>query len=126
MGEAKYNWTLPPDLKSFLQIGIPPTWYNFHDYAKDDFVVGCDADMISKQILWNATPPEPEYARIANEHPLIPLYMHRMMPTVPCQEGLPIVSMHQCSDNIVYGKNLWEYLERDGHIASGLIPDAWM
>merc|ERR1712232_908107 len=101
------------------------TWHNFHEFAKDEIAVGSKDDVLSRQLLWHATPENPEYAEDARKHPLIPLYMHRMMPSVPCESGLPVFSMHQCSGNIVYGKNLWDYLEQDRHIESGIIPEEW-
>lgn len=124
--EAKYGWIFPPDLKAFLQAGVPPTWHNFHELAKDDIPKGSKKDTISGELENHATPPEAAHVELARQHPLIPIYGHRMMPSIPCENGLPVYSMHEdCSDNIIYGDNLWEYLERDDHIAKGIIPEEW-
>lgn len=43
---------------------------------------------------------------------LIPIYMHRMMPSEPTHEGNPVFSVHQ-TDIIVYGMNLADYLANE-------------
>ena len=46
------------------------------------------------------------------QFPLLPLFSHRMMPTVPHRAGLPVWSMHG-NDCISYGSNFWEWLEKE-------------
>ena len=46
------------------------------------------------------------------QYPLVPLFAHRMMPTVPHKAGLPVWSMHG-NDCISYGSNFWEWLEEE-------------
>lgn len=140
--EAKYGFRFPPDVKQFLRVGVPlnksgsratqiPSelpafyqtasdgWHNWHLLALDDIQVGCEADTVTKQIRWHAT-PEADKPQVPPDCGLIPLYCHRMIPSNPCQAGNPVFSMHGCYDNIIYGSNLWTYLEHDHEI---VIPE---
>ena len=113
--EAKFGFTFPPELREFLQVGLPTKWHNWRELIKDSVMVGFEADTVSQQLLWNATPEEEEdvpdeiwelvgsrdleeVKKQASLHRLVPIAGHRMMPSVPHECGLPVLSMHQCSD----------------------------
>eukprot|EP00931_Biecheleriopsis_adriatica_P076406 TRINITY_DN50117_c0_g1_i1.p1 TRINITY_DN50117_c0_g1~~TRINITY_DN50117_c0_g1_i1.p1 ORF type:complete len:289 (+),score=51.16 TRINITY_DN50117_c0_g1_i1:28-867(+) len=139
--EAKFGIQFPPDLRAFLQVGLPAGWHNWRELSKDDVPVGSAADTASQQIKWHATPEEQEEVPLSawlgeddtfeelverwRAHPLIPLRGHRMMPSVPHTCGLPVFSMHQMSDNIVYGSNFWTWLVKDCGVESTKIPQEW-
>jgi len=141
IAEGKFGFQFPPDLKAFLQVGVPSSWHNWHTLIKDDVDVGGQNDTVSQQIDWNAKPEEiamvPTSAWAGpdetfddllerwRQHPLIPISGHRMIPSVPHLCGLPVFSMHQCSDNIVYGENFWVWLEEDKFVKPGIIPTDW-
>lgn len=50
----------------------------------------------------------------------------RCIVTVPHKSGLPVISMHQCHDNIPYGKNFWEWISRDCKLPEGTVPVEWI
>ena len=136
--ESKFGFTFPPDVRSFLSSGVPSfvkktnsvpaqlpafyqtandKWHNWHLLASDEVTVGSELDTVTKQILTHATPANEE---VPADCKLIPIYAHRMIPSNPCQAGNPVFSMHGCYDNIIYGDNFLNYLERDHKIK---VPD---
>jgi len=128
--ETKYEISFPEDLKAFLQVGVPPNWHNWRELVRDDVVRGSPQDTISTARDWHATPADAEERRLTLMYPLIPIYENMMMPSVPSLSGFPVFRMYDCSvrdccDNIVYGSNLWEYLERDDHVREGVVPHQW-
>eukprot|EP00929_Paragymnodinium_shiwhaense_P054960 TRINITY_DN27555_c0_g1_i1.p1 TRINITY_DN27555_c0_g1~~TRINITY_DN27555_c0_g1_i1.p1 ORF type:complete len:274 (+),score=49.51 TRINITY_DN27555_c0_g1_i1:85-906(+) len=123
--EAKYGFRFPPDLKAFLRVGMPKGWHNWHALASDEIPLGFHGDTVSFVLDWHATPEEEEHREAARNHPLIPIVGHRMIPSIPCQAGLPVFSMHQCSDNIVDGENFWVWLERESKKTLSTIPADW-
>ena len=130
--QEKFGFKFPPEVLFFLQVGVPikhettegsipaelpafyqtasDGWHNWHLLASDELVVGSDDDTITKQIKWHATP---EHQSHPADYPLIPLFAHRMIPSVPHQIGNPVFSMHGCYDNIIYGRNFWVWLEEE-------------
>ena len=130
--EKKYKFKFPADVLFFLQVGVPlcpplkksgvPSelpdfyqtatdgWHNWHFLAKEEVTIGSPNDTVTKQIKWHATPQNQSHP---TEYPLIPLYSHRMIPSVPSTPGNPVFSMHGCYDNIVYGQNFWDWLACD-------------
>jgi len=51
--------------------------------------------------------------RLIDDAPkLIPIYMHRMMPSEPSTEGNPVFSVHQ-TDIIAYGVDLTDYFAQE-------------
>jgi len=115
--EAKFGFTFPPELREFLQVGLPTGegWHNWRKLIEDEVIVGSTGDTVSEQKRWNATPEEeggvPEATwefvksrdmedvrKQASLHALVPIRHHRMMPSIPHELGLPVLSMHQCSD----------------------------
>lgn len=59
-------------------------------------------------------------------YPLIPMRSHRCTVTVPHGYGLPVISMHECSDNIPYGKNFWDWVAKDSNLPEGTVPTEWI
>lgn len=136
--ETKFGFTFRPDVRAFLSSGVPGNvrkasrvpaalpalyqtandgWHNWHLLATDEVAIGSELDTVTKQILIHATPAAKE---VPTDCKLIPIYSHRMIPSNPCQAGNPVFSMHGCYDNIIYGDNFLDYLERDHKIR---IPD---
>jgi hypothetical protein len=140
-------------------VGSAFGWHNWIQLLSDDVCVGVPAndhdevsvekakhDTIGNQLRWHAPPDSDDpidaqgnplgpdalskRADALVRYPLVPVYAHRMMPTVPSCSGLPVWSMHG-NDCISYGDNFWDWLvnefDRDGKI--GLrqeIPQAWL
>ena len=126
--QAKYKFKFPEDLRQFLQVGLPvshgckpgvpeelPAFYSaanrgWHDWRTLLIITDPEKDTVLNQLSYHATPPDVEKGSYP---PLIPIYIHRMIPTEPSQRGNPVLSMHGCYDNIVYGSNLWDWLVQD-------------
>lgn len=63
---------------------------------------------------WGSRPPTLDEAHrlvgsLVAAPKLIPVYMHRMMPSEPCSAGNPVFSVHQ-RETIYYGFDLRDYL----------------
>lgn len=127
VAEERYRFQFPPDLRAFLQAGLPSA-RDFPDWRKcDDALLSGWLDLPRRGILfdvvhnnfwldeWGLRPPSAEDAqRVANEKVvaaprLIPIFKHRMMPSEPCLAGNPVFSVHQ-TDIIYYGVDLRDYL----------------
>eukprot|EP00697_Spironema_sp_BW2_P014366 gnl/Spiro4/4792_TR2399_c0_g1_i1.p1 gnl/Spiro4/4792_TR2399_c0_g1~~gnl/Spiro4/4792_TR2399_c0_g1_i1.p1 ORF type:complete len:207 (+),score=48.33 gnl/Spiro4/4792_TR2399_c0_g1_i1:34-621(+) len=129
--QRKYGFVFPPDVRFFYSLGVPlgkgnsplvpselpalyqtanSRWHNWHRLSRPDSVKGDANDTVTEQIAFHATPPGGAHPA---DTPLIPLYAHRMIPAVPCLPGNPVFSMHGCYDNILYGENFWEWLQRE-------------
>ena len=125
--ETRYGFQFPPDLRAFLQAGLPrggdfPDWRDGDEAALRGWL-----DLPRRGILfdveqngfwldeWGSRPPSLEEARrvaselVAEAPPLIPIYIHRMMPSEPHLPGNPVFSVHQ-TDIIYYGVDLRDYL----------------
>ncbi|CAJ1347406.1 unnamed protein product [Effrenium voratum] len=141
--EKRYDFRFPPDLKEFLQVGVPVggSWHNWHVLALDEVI----RDSVADVLRYECTPEDeealedlgdwaPEGERtlenaqaMAKAHPLIPIYAHRCIPTKPYECGLPVLSMHQCDDIIVYGENFWAWVAgSDCNLPDGTVPAEWM
>ncbi|HEY7310844.1 MAG TPA: hypothetical protein VH643_15880 [Gemmataceae bacterium] len=124
--EVRYGFRFPPDLRVFLQAGLPcgdrfPNWRSGDEVALGDWL-----DLPRRGILfdiehngfwledWGPRPPCLKEAQriasglIAAAPRLIPLYLHRMIPTEPHLPGNPVFSVHQ-TDIIYYGVDLRDY-----------------
>jgi len=142
--EEKYDFIFTPELREFLQVGIPAEWHNWRKLLAVE--KGLAEDTVSQQWMWHATPenegdvPEElwtflrstkedptldDVIALARKHKPIPVFKHRMMVAVPHQPGLPVLSLHQFTDNIIYGRNFWEWLENDKMVEKGIIPEEW-
>lgn len=125
--EERYGFRFPPDLRAFLQTGLP-SGSDFPDWRDGDAATLHGwLDLPRRGILfdvehngfwleeWGPRPASLDDARrITNEvvqaaPRLIPIFKHRMMPSVPCLAGNPVFSVHQ-TDIIYYGVDLRDYL----------------
>lgn len=125
--EGRYGFRFPPDLRAFLQAGLPsgddfPDWRNGDEDALRGWL-----DLPCRGILfdiehngfwldeWGRRPASLiETQRIASElvasaPRLVPVFKHRMMPSEPHLPGNPVFSVHQ-TDIIYYGVDLRDYL----------------
>jgi hypothetical protein len=128
--ERRFEFRFPPDLRTFLQAGLPcgssfPNWRFSDERALRDWL-----DLPRQGILfdveqndfwleeWGSRPATPESRKqqinelVSAAPRLIPVYSHRMMPVEPCEAGNPVFSVHQ-TDIIYYGVDLRDYLIRE-------------
>jgi len=125
--EAEFGFRFPPDLRAFLQTGLPagsgfPDWRNgdpeeIRDWLRQP-MEGVLFDVEHNGFWLPEWGPQP--AAIADAlgatremvsaaPKLIPIYKHRMMPERPSCEGNPVFSVHQ-TDIIYWGIDLRDYL----------------
>jgi hypothetical protein len=140
--ESRYGFTFPPDLRAFLQTAIP-CGKGFPDWRSGDKATLRDwLDWPRQGILfdvehngfwldeWGSRPASLEEAQhivnglVADAPKLIPIYIHRMMPSEPHLPRNPVFSVHQ-TDIIHYGIDLRDYFIREFLDSQGcvLIPD---
>ena len=120
--EAKFELRFPPELRQFLAVGVPigkisPNgkpcafkagdpfgWHNWRFLLDSKVRRGGQFDTVTTQKNWNATPRpcdssssfsarSQKVAEPLARYPLVPVWSHRMMPTVPHRPGLPVLSM---------------------------------
>lgn len=128
--EAQYGFRFPPDLRAFLQVGLPrgdrfPDWRDGNEAALQGWLdlprLGILFDIEHNGFWLDEWGPRPlslaEAQRVASAlvaaaPRLIPVYIHRMMPSEPHLPGNPVFSVHQ-TDIIYYGVDLRDYLIRE-------------
>jgi len=128
--EQRFGFTFPADLREFLQTALP-AGKHFPDWRE------CDASILTDWLNrpregvlfdvahnnfwldeWGSRPNELADANaivnklIDNAPKLIPIYMHRMMPSEPVDAGNPVFSVHQ-TDIIAYGVDLADYFAHE-------------
>lgn len=145
VAEKRYGFRFPPDLRAFLQAGLPsgsdfPNWRDGDEADLRGWL-----DLPCRGILFDVEHngfwlddwgPRPgiigDAVRLAREvvqsaPRLIPVFKHRMMPSEPCVTGNPVFSVHQ-TDIIYYGVDLRDYLIHEflacEHIGTWPIPDS--
>ncbi len=118
--------TLPPDLETFLRLGIPtgfPDWRGDPQAAvrkgqqlvEDLFVFDTERNDFWHVSLGDRPTDIEEAKEVVLKHirslaPLIPMKGHRYMPSSPARAGNPVISFHGPSDTIYYGSSLYDYL----------------
>jgi hypothetical protein len=125
--EARFGFRFPPDLRAFLQAGLPcgsdfPDWRDGDETALRGWLDlplrGIRFDIEHNGFWLDEWGPRPaslsEAQRVASElvtaaPRLIPVFKHRMMPSEPYLPGNPVFSVHQ-TDIIYYGVDLRDYL----------------
>ena len=143
--EQKYGFRFPPDVRDFLQVGLP-LGCGWHDWRRLGKVTVSDdtedtEDTVSQIQKLHCIPWRARYSKdrqwdeneslakaqdlASRVYPLIPLCQHRCIPSVPHECGLPILSMHGCYDNLCHSRNFWTWLEEAAHIPAGVIPQSW-
>lgn len=135
--ETKFNIKFPPDLKQFLQFGLPIS-KNFVNWRQglifkqiaDDIISRLDwplegmlFDLQSNDYWINSWGDKPtayeEKEIIAKQKyltfpKLIPIYSHRYIPMEPMDEGNPVFSVYQM-DIVYYGYDLATYFSNEFH-----------
>lgn len=135
--ELKFNFSFPPDLKQFLQLGLPISdhFVNWRQgLISEDIAIniisrldrpleGMLFDLQNFDFLINSWGEKPtsyhDKEIIAKQMystfpKLIPIYSHRYIPMDPMEEGNPIFSVHQM-DIIYYGYDLATYFANEFH-----------
>lgn len=131
MIENLYEINFPPDLKEFLSIALPISneFVNWRDMSEDNVrnikdilnwpLDGMIFDIENNQFWysgWGIRPNDLEDAielcknEMKNVPKLIPICLHRYMPSEPQEIGNPIFSIYQ-TDIIYYGEDLLSYLQ---------------
>ncbi|CAK9048572.1 Tyrosine-specific transport protein 1 [Durusdinium trenchii] len=141
--ENRYGFVFPPDVRDFLQAGLPvgKGWHHWRQLSSNKVEYGTKEDTVFQIRKLHCTPWRVRYNKdrpwgedeslekaqdLASRcYPLIPLWQHRCIPSVPHDCGLPILSMHGCYDNLCHSRNFWTWLEEVGDISDGLIPQEW-
>ena len=125
--EGLFGFSFPLDLREFLQTAMP-TGKHFPDWRVCDETLirdwlnrpreGVLFDVEHNKFWlseWGDRPTELTDAHaivngLIDDAPmLIPIFMHRMMPSEPLDAGNPVFSVHQ-TDIIAYGTDLADYL----------------
>src|SRR5262249_18265818 len=133
--ERRYAFTFPPDLRAFVQTGLPcsqgfPNWRTGPEEALRDslewplegicFYIEHNGFWMDD---WGIRPASLDEAfrlarlKVANAPVLIPVYGHRYMPDEPSLSGNPVMSVWQ-TDIIYYGCDLASYLEHEFGVES--------
>jgi hypothetical protein len=128
--EQRFGFRFPPDLREFLQTGLPrgpqfPDWRAGDEAALREWL-----DLPRQGVLfdvkqngfwldeWGSRPAtadaamEVASALVQAAPRLIPVYSHRMMPDEPHLPGNPVLSIHQ-TDIIYYGFDLADYFRHE-------------
>lgn len=139
--EYRFGFRFPPDLRAFLQVGLPhgprfPDWRNEDETQLRDWLdqprQGILFDIQYNEFWlpdWGPKPPDLDRAfcvaneLIAKAPKLIPIFSHRMMPDEPHEVGNPVFSVHQ-TDIIHYGYDLLHYLREEFGVAKWWAPPA--
>jgi hypothetical protein len=140
--EQTCKFQFPPDLKMFLQLGVPVRWVQYHNnnymsdrfpnWREDPLAIMNDSrewaagtfhfDIEHNHFWmerWGKQPAELEDAfKVVNRYletvpVLIPIYAHRFTPAQPNLPGNPVFSVWQATDTIYYGYNLQNYLSNE-------------
>ncbi|MEO8611698.1 MAG: hypothetical protein ABI690_27615 [Chloroflexota bacterium] len=137
--ETACEFQFPPDLRMFLQLGIPRrTHYkerideNFPNWRENPAAIMNSARELALVVFlvdiehsefwmeaWGTRPPELADAfRVAKSFIqaaplLIPIYAHRFLPALPNLAGNPVFSVWQAQDTIYFGYSLVSYLRNE-------------
>lgn len=139
--EQTCAFQFPPDLKAFLQIGMPLQWIpqngwkprtGFPNWREDPLTIVRQSRQWVAEAFhfdikesnfwmeeWGERPTELDQAlAICDQHLqaaplLIPIFAHRFLPAEPNLAGNPVLSMWQALDTIYYGYNLQTYLKNE-------------
>lgn len=132
--EDEHGFRFPPDLKEFLMFALPVS-DGFIDWRRAPrehilnrlewplegmrFDIKHNAFWLDE---WGARPADDAAAfaiaeeAVAAAPRLIPIFGHRYIAADPCEAGNPVFSVYQ-TDIIYYGRDLWDYLEREFYTA---------
>ena len=128
--EERYSFKFPPDLRAFLSFALPigDSWPNWRECDDADLwgrlkwpLDGICFDIEHSNFWHKEWGPKPnslqasfEIAkqRIRAAPTLIPIFVHRYLPTRPLISGNPVLSVYQ-TDIIYYGSDLWTYFRNE-------------
>ncbi len=137
--ERRFGFVFPPELRCLLQRAMPvsPWFVDWRTESEEEIrgrlewpVEGALFDVRNGEFWYRPWGPKPPTvaervaqaeARLRELPPLVPVYSHRYMPSVPGEAGNPVFSIHQ-TDVVYYGNDLWSYLCREfgaGRFRSG-------
>jgi hypothetical protein len=135
--EREFSFQFPPDLREFLQTAMPigeafPDWRNGDRSALRGRLLW-PVDSICFDVenneswlhQWGVRPTSVTEAcalarsKISAAPPLIPIFAHRYIPSLPRTPGNPVLSVWQ-TDIIYYGNDLTDYLAHEFEIANPL------
>lgn len=148
--EKRFEFNFPPDLRNLLQYALlrttdsqgrphSPNWRDLDDpFTVAMFKPPVESflwDMEHNDFWLTSLGPKPKDVEDAqkvmiealNRAPkLIPLFAHRFLPAIPCEENNPVISFWQPSDTIYYGVNLYDYFETEflkkPYMSTGIVP----
>ncbi len=127
--ENRFDFRFPPDLRGFLQTGLP-IGKRFPDWRSEDSNLQAIVDWPRDGILfdvehnqfwldeWGPRPESIDAAKqiacthVAAAPRLIPIFAHRMMPDEPNLPGNRVFSVWQ-TDIVYYGSDLADYLRHE-------------
>ena len=130
IGEA-FGAEVPPELALLLTAGVPvaPRWPRWLDGPETvaaearEWIAGAFAFDIEHAGYWHprfggrpattADAIEQALAVVAAAPPLVPVYGHRFLCTVPVDAPRAVLSVWQAVDTIYYGADLADYLHRE-------------
>ena len=126
--EQTFGFRFPPDYRRLLALALPlgDRWPNWRDGDPDQLrsslaspVEGILFD-VEQNGFWHPDwPSRPDAAAdaltvareaLADVPPLVPVYGHRYLPTVPSAPGNPVLSVVQ-TDIIYYGNDLLDWFD---------------
>jgi len=125
--EEQHSFAFPPDLRSLLAVGLPTgKWFpNWRDGSVDEIrellrqpIDGVLFDVANGAFWfapWGSRPPNITDAvalaseRLQDVPVLVPIFLHRCIPSRPHESGNPVLSVMQ-TDIIYYGTDLPNYL----------------
>jgi hypothetical protein len=132
--ENRFDFRFPPDLRAFLQTGLPigtrfPDWRSPEDsnlqarldWPRDGILFDVEHDRFWLD-EWGSRPESLDEAKrvacdfVAAAPRLIPIFSHRMIPDEPHLPGNPVFSVYQ-TDVIYYGFDLADYLRHEFKLA---------
>jgi hypothetical protein len=130
--EARYGFTFPPDLRSLLQYCVPvagqfPKWRG--DPAELERSLRRPGDELRFEVqydgfwleAWGPRPMEDAAAvsfidgLLSKAPPLIPVYGHRYMPSLPSEPGNPVFTLEGSSATYA-GFDLVAYFKHEFHV----------
>lgn len=134
-----FGCEMPQDLKDLLTVCVPvafpgktgrfPDWYGNPQTIAAESRIRIDASLefdITRNNYWcDEFGPKPatreemlRQARgVVRSWPvLLPIYAHRVLPTVYSGNHPPILSFAQFVDTIIYGNNLYDYFIKEFHL----------
>jgi hypothetical protein len=134
--ERRFGLMFPPDLRGILRFRVPlgrgfPPWrgdlvelQRHFDWPFEGICFDVEHNGFWLA-AWGSKPLNPNrrsdivLEKLSTASRLIQIYMHRYIPSAPCQNGNPVYSLHQ-TDIIHYGNDLAGYFHQEFRVP---LPD---